>query len=91
MTTISIKTLSSAIGAVISGVDLGKNLSATVIAEIRQALLDYCVIFFRDQEIGTEQHKRLAKRFGNIFIHPNFIRGLEITCCRPCLGRLRHG
>ena len=50
-------------------------MSDAVIGEIRQALLDHCVIFFREQEIDTEQHKRLAKRFGDIFIHPNFNTG----------------
>jgi taurine dioxygenase len=30
------------------------------------------VVFFRDQEFGAEQHKRLARRFGEIFIHPNY-------------------
>ena len=63
MTTISIKPLSGAIGAVISGVDLGKNLSAAVIAEIRQALLDYCGICFRDlASAASRAAKRVAKR-----------------------------
>ena len=51
------------------------DLSDAVIADIRQALLDHCVIFFRDQEIDTKQHKRLARRFGEIFVHPNFNTG----------------
>ena len=75
MTTLSIQPLSPAIGAEILGVDLGMDLSDAVIADIRQALLDHCVIFFRDQEIDTKQHKRLARRFGEIFVHPNFNTG----------------
>src|SRR6267143_5317747 len=42
------------------------------IKEIRPALLDHCVIFFRDQACDAEQHKRLARRFGEIFVHPNY-------------------
>ena len=75
MTTLTVRPLSSAIGAEISGVDLSRDVNDIVIGEIRQALLDHCVIFFREQEIDTEQHKRLAKRFGDIFIHPNFNTG----------------
>jgi taurine dioxygenase len=30
------------------------------------------VIFFRDQDFDAEQHKRLARRFGEIFVHPNY-------------------
>ena len=74
-TTLIVSPLSSAIGAEISGVDLSRDVSDAVIGEIHQALLDHCVIFFREQEIDTEQHKRLAKRFGDIFIHPNFNTG----------------
>ena len=75
MTTLSVKPLSSAIGAEISGVDLAEDLSDATIGDIRQALLDHCVIFFRNQNIATDQHKRFALRFGDIFIHPNFNTG----------------
>ncbi|MEC8372704.1 MAG: TauD/TfdA family dioxygenase, partial [Pseudomonadota bacterium] len=60
-TTLAVRPLSSAIGAEISGVDLSRDVNDVVIGEIRQALLDHCVIFFREQEIDTEHHKRLAK------------------------------
>ena len=67
--------LSTAIGAEISGVDLPRELSEATIAAIRQALLDHCVIFFHDQDLSVDAHKRLARRFGEIFIHPNFNTG----------------
>ena len=44
--------LGSTVGAEISGVDLTAPLSDDVVAELRQALYDYKVIFFRDQPIG---------------------------------------
>jgi taurine dioxygenase len=53
-------------------VDLGSDLDDATVAEIRQALLDHCVIFFRDQEFDATQQKALARRFGKIFIHPNY-------------------
>ena len=70
---ITIKPISGAVGAVLSGVDLGTDLSDEEIATIRQALLDHGVIFFHDQDFDANQHKRLARRFGDIFNHPFLI------------------
>ena len=33
-------------------------------------------MFFRDQEFDAEQHKAFARRFGEIFVHPNY-RGMQ--------------
>ena len=62
------------LGAEVGGVDLGAELSDEVIAEIRQALLDYKVLVFRDQPITPAQHVAFARRFGELEIHP-FITG----------------
>lgn len=67
--------IAGALGAEITGVDLGTNLSDAVIAEIRSALLDFGVVFFRDQSFDAEAHKSLARRFGEIFVHPFFVPG----------------
>ena len=73
---ITITPLSNAIGAEISGVDISLDLAESTIAEIRQALLDNLVIFFRDQDLSApERHKEFTNRFGEIFIHPNFNLG----------------
>ena len=64
--------LSGALGAELTGVELAGELDDATVAAIREALLEHGVIFFRDQELNVEQHKRLARRFGEIFIHPNF-------------------
>lgn len=48
----------------IDGVELTKPLSAPVQAELRQALFDFEVIFFRPQTITPAQHVALAKVFG---------------------------
>jgi taurine dioxygenase len=69
---LDVRPISGALGAEIAGVDLGADLDDATIAAIRRALLDHCVIFFRDQRFDTEQHKALARRFGEIFIHPNY-------------------
>jgi len=71
-TRLDVQPIAGALGAEISGVDLGGDLDDATIAEIRRALLEHGVIFFRDQEFDAEQHKRLARRFGEIFVHPNY-------------------
>ena len=62
-------------GAEVSGVDLSEDLSDEVLAEIRAALLDNCVIFFRDQKLTPEQQLRFARRWGEIHLHP-FMQGM---------------
>jgi taurine dioxygenase len=62
--------LSPTIGAELLGIDLGGPLDDSVIAEIRRALLEYKVVLFRDQDIDRSQHVALARRFGELEIHP---------------------
>jgi taurine dioxygenase len=51
-------------------------LPEPVILEIRQALLEYLVIFFRDQNLSDpERHRSFSQRFGQLFVHPNFNLG----------------
>lgn len=69
---IEIAPIAGALGAEISGVDVAQDLDDGVIGEIRQALLDHGVIFFRDQTLSVERHKAFTRRFGEIFIHPNY-------------------
>lgn len=62
--------LSPNIGAELHGIDLREEQSDAAIAEVRQALLDYKVVFFRDQHITRAQHIAFARRFGDLEIHP---------------------
>ena len=71
MSALEVRPISGALGAEVSGVDLGR-LDDAGVAGVRRALLDHCVIFFRDQSFDAEQHKALARRFGDIFVHPNY-------------------
>jgi taurine dioxygenase len=73
---ITLKPLSSAIGAEIGNVDISEELPEKVVGEIRQALLEYLVVFFRDQDLSDpKRHRRFTKYFGDLFIHPNFNLG----------------
>jgi taurine dioxygenase len=73
---IDVRPIAGACGAEIDGVKIGDDLDAATIAEIRQALNEHCVVFFRDQEFDAGQHKAFARRFGEIFIHPNY-KGMQ--------------
>ena len=63
--------LTCSIGAELTDVDLG-DVSAddTLFAELRRLLLEYKVLFFRDQDITRAEHVALAERFGPLEDHP---------------------
>jgi taurine dioxygenase len=73
---IEVRPIAGALGAEIGGVAIGGDLDDGAIAEIRKALNAHGVIFFRDQHFDAEQHKAFARRFGEIFVHPNY-RGMQ--------------
>ncbi len=59
-----VEPLSGWTGASIHGVDLSRPLSDEEIAAIRDALLRWKVVFFRDQDLDHDQHLRFARYFG---------------------------
>jgi taurine dioxygenase len=62
--------LTPLIGAEIEGIDLSKPVAAETLKGLRAALLDRKVLFFRDQDITTEQHLAFARLFGELEVHP---------------------
>ncbi len=68
--TIEVIPCSGALGAEIFGVDLSGELSEDTFEEIHRAFVEYHVIFFRDQHLTPEQHKRFGRRFGPLIVHP---------------------
>ncbi|MBD2123639.1 TauD/TfdA family dioxygenase [Trichocoleus sp. FACHB-262] len=61
-----VKPIAGRIGAKIIGVDLSADLSDAVIQEIRQALVQYKVIFFRGQTLDADGQVTFARRFGEV-------------------------
>ena len=61
MTSITVTPIAGALGAEIGGIDLAKPLGPDDTKTIRQALLDHLVIFFRDQQLTSEQYFAFAK------------------------------
>ena len=73
---IEVRPIAGSIGAEIHNVDVSEELDEATIGDIRKALLDHCVIFFRNQKLDAERHKAFTRRFGQIFIHPNY-KGMQ--------------
>jgi taurine dioxygenase len=68
--------IAGSLGAEVSGVNLAEDLPDEVLAEIRAALLENLVIYFRDQDLSPERQLAFARRWGEIHLHP-FMVGME--------------
>ena len=71
----TIRRTSGALGAEIEGIDLAKPLADETIAQIRAALVEHQVIFFRDQALTPAQQVAFGRRFGPLNIHP-YVAGM---------------
>lgn len=69
-TTIDVRPVTAAVGAEISGIDLAEPLDDRARGEIRGALLEHGVIFFRDQKLTPAQHLALGQQFGTVEVDP---------------------
>jgi taurine dioxygenase len=67
--------MTSVIGAEIEGVDLRMPIEGDLAEILRRALLDHLVIFFRDQDIDSDQQRAVAQLFGPISKVPYNLSG----------------
>jgi taurine dioxygenase len=74
---LDIAPLSGTIGAEIFHVDLHQPLDPETVGAIRQALLDYKVIFFPGQDLAPAEHKQFATYFGEITNAHPVVPGLD--------------
>ena len=59
------------LGAIITGVDLSKDISQSEFKEINDAFLKYQVLFFQGQkEISPQKQIEFGKKFGQLHSHP---------------------
>ena len=63
---LDIRPMAGHIGAEILGIDLTKPLSPELVAAVRATLLQWKVVFFRDQDITQEQHIAFGQLFGEV-------------------------
>ena len=73
---IEVRPIAGACGAEIAGVGSATTSTTRRSPTSAGALNEHGVVFFRDQEFDAEQHKAFARRFGEIFVHPNY-RGMQ--------------
>ncbi len=58
------------IGALVEGVDLSHAIDDDLYQQLNRALLEWKVLFFRDQDLNADQHLAVAARWGQIEVHP---------------------
>ena len=78
-TTFELRKLTAALGAEVGGVDLGRPLAPETAAELRRALVEHGVIFFRDQDLSPQQFWAFLENFGR----PEIQEGLPMEGAGP--------
>lgn len=71
---LSLSRLTTSIGAVAEGVQLGSELDESTLRDIDTALVEHQVLFFRNQSLTPVQHRDFAAHFGKLHIHPIYPR-----------------
>ena len=66
----TVQPVGTCIGGEIQGVDLTRPVGASLHADLHQSLLDWKVIFFRDQRISATQQRDFARLWGELEVHP---------------------
>lgn len=93
--TLECRRITSAVGAVIEGLDLRHPLSATNVESVRQALRDYGVVFFRDQDgLTLEELGAFVSNFGVLQPDPlamekkgEVVKELNLTAVRQATSQ----
>ena len=67
---VEVRPLTATCGAEVHGVDLAQPLGDETYHALRRALLEFGVIFFRDQQLDDVAHNAFASRFGHPDIFP---------------------
>jgi taurine dioxygenase len=83
---ITIAPLNPVIGAEIGGVDLSRPLTDGQFANITAALNAHHVLIFRDQRLSTADHKRFARMFGPLHVHPYHAKATAPDHARAAAG-----
>jgi len=73
---LSIIPVAGALGAEVSGVDIGKPLSDVMRQTLTDAYLKYHVLFFRDQSLSPKQQLAFTRTFGQPDTYP-FMTGMK--------------
>jgi len=71
-----VERIAGALGAEVSGIDLAAPLAAQQVGEIRAALHEHLVLFFRDQPLPPDRFLAFARVMGTPVEYP-FVKGLD--------------
>ncbi|MEU1485160.1 TauD/TfdA family dioxygenase [Streptomyces sp. NPDC005752] len=93
MSEISCRPLTPITGAEVEGVDLASDLKPAVVADLREALLRYKVLVFREQPMNDAQHVALTDVLGGATAAHPIVNGLreEPAVLRTALSEDRPG
>jgi taurine dioxygenase len=75
--TLTVHGLAPGIGAEVDGIDLTNELSTGVVQQLREALLEHQVLFFRRQPLTPPDQARFAEYFAPVVIPFAFTTGTE--------------
>jgi taurine dioxygenase len=74
--TVEIDPITPMVGAIASGVGLSRPLDQPTVRQIRQAILNHGVIFFRNQDLTRDETVALMKNFGPLCTDPFSVAAL---------------
>lgn len=72
---IEVEPVAGALGAEVRGIDLAQPLSDEILSDLRQAFVDYLVLFFHNQRLTPDRHKALGRSFGELYAYPDYKPG----------------
>ncbi|GAB3487211.1 TauD/TfdA dioxygenase family protein [Nocardiopsis coralliicola] len=81
-----VRPLGPLIGAEIHGVDLRAEISPELRDEIHRALLEFKVVFFRDQPITSQRQQEIARMWGPLETNPFIEQGEDAHIARFAKG-----
>jgi taurine dioxygenase len=71
LTNFQITPLDAPLGAVITGLDASQKVIPEVILQLKQALRDYHILIFKNQNLSDEQFLNFSFHFGSLFVPPD--------------------
>ncbi|PSK98335.1 taurine dioxygenase [Murinocardiopsis flavida] len=83
-----VRPLGPLIGAEIHGVDLRDKISAELRAELNRALLEFKVVFFRDQAIDSDRQQEIGRMWGELETNPFIEQGDDAFIARFAKGAM---
>ena len=69
---INVKRTHGAGGGLVWGINCSKKLPDKIVNELRNAWLEYGVLFFEHQKLTDEEFMQFGEQFGDLFVNENY-------------------